>query len=596
MNLSFLRDLGETLYEKSSKHKWVTKIIFAILVCIITLFLYNLKTFNRIELLSLDYRFSLRQVEPRSTKIIFIDMSEDSISAIGRWPWPRKWHATLLKIFSEYKPKVVLFDVLLTEPQDELDDLAFEQALSLLGNVYLPYMFNISKLDIRSLYRGEGIISVLKPLNRFQRYLPGTGFVNIIPDPDGIMRRVIPIVEYGGRRFYQLGFKVACDLLGIKEEDIKFYPRRHLVLLKAKGGKDIKIRLDATNQLIINWRAKWGEAFEHYSYIDVIRSYALIKSGKKPILNLHFLKDKICIIGLTAAGLIDIKPIPIQNAYPAVGIHAMVISSILERKFVIPLSNTANVWIIIFVSFAVTFYLCGLRPLTGMYSTAGLVFVYFLFSILMFILFNISITTVYPIFAVVISYGTTATYNQILQSIERARLFRQATRDGLTNLYNIRHFNLLYEAEFKNIAAHRHRPLSIIMTDIDNFKHVNDTFGHQAGDQILVNVAKILQSKVRQVDVVGRYGGEEFIVMLTGANKDEAYNVAEKIRQEVARLNFTFGGKPYNPTISIGVAEYMNEQSKEELVKKADTALYEAKRTGKNKVVIYSEASSKNMH
>ena len=185
------------------------------------------------------------------------------------------------------------------------------------------------------------------------------------------------------------------------------------------------------------------------------------------------------------------------------------------------------------------------------------------------------------------SYSLTSLYAQILQSIERTRLFKQATRDGLTNLYNIRHFNLLFEAEFRNVSVYKSRRLAIIMADIDNFKHANDTYGHQAGDAILKEFARIIQSKCRQTDVVARYGGEEFVIMLSGAGEQEAIDIAEKIRDAVQDKKFKFKDVTYGTTISMGVAEFSNEHDKETLIEKSDQALYKAKNEGKNRVVLY---------
>ena len=190
------------------------------------------------------------------------------------------------------------------------------------------------------------------------------------------------------------------------------------------------------------------------------------------------------------------------------------------------------------------------------------------------------ITTFYPVFAIVVSYGLTAGYTQFLQSIERMQLFRQATRDGLTHLYNVRHFNLLLEAEFKSVALYKARPLSLIMADIDNFKPINDTYGHQAGDVVLRDIADIIQSECRQIDIVARYGGEEFVIMLIGAAQKDAVDVAEKIRAAVENKKFIFRDKTIYTTISIGVAEFSNEKNKEGLVEKADGTIYVANRRG----------------
>ena len=99
--------------------------------------------------------------------------------------------------------------------------------------------------------------------------------------------------------------------------------------------------LDDKNQFIINWKERWGKEFRHFSYIDVIKSYALIKKGEASPIDFNSFRDKICVIGLTAAGLTDIKPVPIANAYPAVGINATVINSVINNDFIYNIPATA---------------------------------------------------------------------------------------------------------------------------------------------------------------------------------------------------------------------------------------------------------------
>lgn len=260
----------------------------------------------------------------------------------------------------------------------------------------------------------------------------------------------------------------------------------------------------------------------------------------------------------------------------------------LNNDFVKVPSKAANVIILMIVSFAGTVTLCSLRPLSGILVTVTSIVLYYAVSVLLFGFFNLVIVTFYPMFALGFAYVVTVSFTQGVQSVERMYLFKQATHDGLTQLYNVRHFNLLLESEFKSISTLKFRPLSIIMADIDNFKRVNDTYGHASGDLILKEVASIIQSKCRQLDVVGRYGGEEFIVMLSGAKAQDAANLADKMRQAVAAKKFKLGNVMYSTTISMGVAQYTDEKSKNELVDNADKALYQSKRTGKDKVTIYS--------
>jgi len=588
MHIKILTNALNVIYQNALKYKGVLAWILVFIVTALMLVSYQLNLFDRVELLTLDYRFNVRHLQTGPQDIVFIDMAEDSIEAIGRWPWPRKWHATLIKILLIYNPKVIAFDVVFSEPQDDLDDTVLEEAMRQSGVVYIPSVYDVEMDKSPFFYKGQGVIAIHKPIKRFRNVVKGSGHINAVPDSDGILRRVPPVIKLGDSMTYQLGIKVAADILGVKDGDILLDPVKHKISLKRADGTVENIPLDNRNQLIVNWLSKWGRDFKHYSYIDVIKSYALIKENKKPIVDLNVFKDKICIIGLTAAGLIDIRPIPIENAYPAVGTNAMIISSILNKDFVREPPYWINLLILILVSASATLALCNLRLLSGIMLTAVTILAYFIFSILMFSLFNIVVVTFYPILAIALAYVMTAAYTQILQSTERVHLFKQATRDGLTQLYNIRHFNLLFEAEFRNVALLKStRALSIIMADIDNFKRANDTYGHQAGDLILRDIANTIQSKCRQLDVSGRYGGEEFIVMLVGAKASDAANIAEKIRVAVEDRKFRIGNIIYSTTISLGVAEYSEEKTKNELVEKADKALYASKKSGKNKVTVY---------
>lgn len=586
--ISALKSFHTLLYQKALEYKDAIRWLLALTVAIVIILLYQSDAFERFELLTLDYRFLLRQKAPEISNIVFIDMAEDSIDAIGRWPWPRKWHAALVTALAEYKPKAIAFDVIFSEPQDDIDDMAFAEAIKRSGSVYLPLLYDLKNYDLSYLYSGSGVDAKLDPIPVLKKEIKGTGHINALPDLDGVMRRVPALISFRGRPSYQLGMKIALDIRGSAEKDISFDPDKHRILIKDPDGKTAKIPLDNNNQLIVNWHGRWGKEFKHFSYIDVIRSYALIKEGKKPIIDLNEFRDKVCVIGLTASGLIDIKPIPLQTAYPAVGINATVIENIENSDFIYEVPRQVNMFLILFMAILVTLLLSNMRFFSGMAFAGVGMAGYFLFSLGLFQFFGISVATFYPIFAIFISYGLTSIYTQILQTIERIHLFRQATRDGLTGLYNIRHFTLLIEAELKNVSLYKFRHLSVVMFDIDNFKHLNDTYGHQAGDTILREFSKIIQAKCRQIDVVARYGGEEFIVMLSGAAAEDAASVAEKIREAIAERKFRFGADTYSTTISMGVAQYSNEKTKDELIEKADKALYRSKNTGKNRVTIYA--------
>lgn len=167
-------------------------------------------------------------------------------------------------------------------------------------------------------------------------------------------------------------------------------------------------------------------------------------------------------------------------------------------------------------------------------------------------------------------------------------LREQALHDPLTGLYNRRYLDETLSREILG-ARQKNDCLSIIMADIDNFKTTNDTYGHRAGDLFLVEIALLLKRELRETDIVCRYGGEEFVLVLPGATVDCAEKRAEEIRQKCAELIVQHEGKKLSITLSFGTATYPThgEQGGEEIIMKADHALYDAKRMGRNQVRIW---------
>lgn len=159
--------------------------------------------------------------------------------------------------------------------------------------------------------------------------------------------------------------------------------------------------------------------------------------------------------------------------------------------------------------------------------------------------------------------------------------------DHLTGLFNRRYFRERLFEEVERVKRHS-ECFSAFIIDIDNFKSFNDKYGHLAGDEILKGVARSIRDAVRSMDVVSRYGGEEFAVILPHTNKKDSYVIAERIRRGVAEFRPSTEGMTEWPTISLGVAEFPADASNiDDLVNKADRAMYLAKRMGKNRVVVY---------
>jgi diguanylate cyclase (GGDEF)-like protein len=168
------------------------------------------------------------------------------------------------------------------------------------------------------------------------------------------------------------------------------------------------------------------------------------------------------------------------------------------------------------------------------------------------------------------------------------QLREQALRDPLTDLYNRRYIADVLSRDLLR-SARENCPLSVIIGDIDHFKSINDTYGHQVGDLFLVEVAQLFKRNIRGSDSVCRYGGEEFLFVLPGASVEVALRRAEEIRLQVARLAVLHEGEMLGITMSFGVAAFPVHGGKcEEIITKADQALYDAKRLGRNLVRIWS--------
>jgi diguanylate cyclase (GGDEF)-like protein len=170
-------------------------------------------------------------------------------------------------------------------------------------------------------------------------------------------------------------------------------------------------------------------------------------------------------------------------------------------------------------------------------------------------------------------------------AVETADL--EASTDSLTGLYNRAYLSHRFEAEVRR-AKNYMAPLSVLLLDIDHFKKVNDTYGHPAGDVILKKLAEIIRKVTRASDFVVRYGGEEFVVVMTASNQDQAFLYIDRLREVVAATEFPVPGHsaPLKMTISAGVSSFPDDgQSTTDLLKAADEALYAAKAGGRNRVV-----------
>lgn len=206
----------------------------------------------------------------------------------------------------------------------------------------------------------------------------------------------------------------------------------------------------------------------------------------------------------------------------------------------------------------------------------------------------------FSVYLVIIAFRGNKEYwdaleNEHLLELKSDELARLSNTDVMTGLYNRRYFDQALELEWKRSGRNK-SILSVIIFDIDHFKNINDTFGHQAGDKYLRKMAPSLDAVFkRDYDIVARYGGEEFIVLLPGISAENSRQLAEQVRKNIEALIVRYQGKKLTTTVSAGVMCCIPDYntSSDYIVSCADKALYEAKHTGRNMVVVFTPTSDK---
>ncbi len=191
---------------------------------------------------------------------------------------------------------------------------------------------------------------------------------------------------------------------------------------------------------------------------------------------------------------------------------------------------------------------------------------------------------VLPWFSIVGGYMTRLRIQvkKALETIEKL-----AIHDELTQAFNRRHIYEILRYQ-KNLCDRGGQSFSVCILDLDHFKKVNDTFGHQKGDIVLQTVSQEIQNNLREIDTMGRYGGEEFLIILTGADEQDAKNIGERIRKRIETLSYEDLPSNYRVTVSIGISNYVPNETIENVIHFADTALYKAKSKGRNRIEFIS--------
>jgi diguanylate cyclase (GGDEF)-like protein len=528
--------------------------------------------FQLLELRFLDKLFEFRNAESLDPKIVIITFDDDDIAKIGKWPFSDAVVANLITTVKSGNPRVMGLDVYRNLPVEP----GFEE---------LKRVFTSSP----NLIVAEKFVnpSVLPP--PYIDYEKQVGFVDTVVDLDGTVRRgLLSIEKPNGELLYSFSIKIALKYLGSNN-----------IFPQLPSGNDLTVSLGKSTfspldsyqagyasadnggyQILLNYRCL-RECFQEVSMKNVL-------DGKYPK---DLFKDRVVLIGSTAESLRDFFYSP-YGKIPGVHIHANLISQIINgainnRPFLKTYPKwLEGIWVLVWASI-------GVKGISGFLRGGNLGKTQFITGILTFLLISILglvlisyVSFLFsfwlPIFPTLCSF----LISSVISIIQLGEKFRYASNiDELTQIANRRYFDRFLVKNF-----HAKQALSVLICDVDHFKLYNDSYGHQEGDTCLKLVAQAINKSVRSGELAGRYGGEEFAVILPHTSYEEALAVAERIVTNVRNLNIPHkSSKTSNVvTLSCGVANMTVEDSSSlDLLIKADRALYKAKEQGRNRALGY---------
>jgi CHASE2 domain-containing sensor protein len=358
------------------------------------------------ELIFLDLRFKSRPIQKINPQIAIIEIGNDTLTNLGRWPLPRDYHASLIKVLSDCGVSAIIFDVLFSEPS-RTDDLLVE-ASKQAGCVYYPYALGLEGKS-GNLWQGVKFDAELLPA--LKNVAKGTGFANVLTDIDGKRRRIPLFISYQDKVLPQLSLKAACDYLRIKPEQIKIVPRKFVQL-----SATLRIPIDEETATLVNLAGGWKDTFKHYSYYDILFAYANKPEGPKGQdlpQELAELKDKVCFVGLTATGTADLNPTAIEPVYPMVGLHANLFNSIVTKSFLTRLPPLVNLVFLYLLCLVSVFLTVKTRPLIGVLYQLGLLLLFTTCGFLLFILAGLWMDLFFPIVVCISVYLGTNIFRYI---------------------------------------------------------------------------------------------------------------------------------------------------------------------------------------
>ncbi|MCK4532805.1 diguanylate cyclase [bacterium] len=542
-------------------------ILISILFSVIyTAFLVHIPYFNILKLKTNDFfcRLAYKKKIPGSQidNIVLISIDDESNKIIGkRWPWSRDVYACLIDRINQYHPKVIGMDIAFLGKSQKIEtDLFFADSLKKAGNVLLAAYFNFPDYIV--------------PCEMFSESALGYGIINNSRDKDLCARRaqLISLYNTGELIDYSLGLKLVCSYFGIPIKNIK-----RIGLTKIESfcpDKKIQIPICKDGTIFVNYIA----GRERFLVIPV---WKVLKETFSP----EIFKDKIVIIGAFSEAFHDISLTPL-GLKPGVIILANQVLMLMEENFIKEIPFVLNSFIILILAIVTAIFVFRLNIFMGA------IFLFFEIFVLEFIGFKMFMYNLWgdffaPLLILPGLYLTINLYKYSALLLEQGYLKKQAITDELTGLYTYRYFQGAIKNEFEKTSRYK-TSFSFVIFDVDHFKSINDTYGHKTGNVVLRKISDIMRNSFRKTDVLARFGGDEFCVIIPLVDEVNLLKMVNKLRKSVEETKFP--GVKKKITISIGVTLLPEPKilSAEKLFECSDIALYQAKKMGRNRICVFN--------
>ncbi len=528
----------------------------------------DLFAFGRLQTYDALTRLRASHALPQShvKDVVLVTVDDESFVKLNRsWPWTRDTFAIFLDELRKFSPKAVALDFsFVGRNPNESFDYWLADGVTRSKNVILASYFDL-----------DG--SYIRPMAILEKNALACGFVDQTVDRDAISRRVriLRNTSDDNRSVFSFAIETAYAFIGgIPLRDITPFSEYGWKFETPAGVHDV-------------WADHSGRAWLSYRYpiedLKTVSFWKLLRGQAKK----EDFEGKIVLVGGTSMELQDYRPTPL-GLMAGIVIHANELLMILDHDFIRPVPLAVEEYLLLILAAGFTILFLRLRNWMGVVLYGLALMVISAIGIVLFVSRNVFYDIFSALFVLTLIYMVTLVFRMVRLYIEKSTLQRMAIMDGLTGLYGYRYLMIRLEAEF-NKALREHTAFYLAMVDIDLFKQVNDSYGHEMGNRVLAEVASVLKSGIRGYDVAARYGGEEFTLILFNHDERTANQTLERIRHAMEEKTFTAHRTNFHVTISAGLcsSQHPDVKSKDDMIRFADAALYQAKQKGRNRVKIY---------